>query len=115
MRVEERFLIKIFSGVLSAGLEVWCPDLLSPPDSIYNQVHEIVFTQTFKSVAASFAYRFLEPTPSGVNNPALLTDLFLTFGFSYMRNKVKVESREPGKLVDMKGENNCSRRRLRVS
>ncbi|KAJ6523266.1 hypothetical protein DFH09DRAFT_1330144 [Mycena vulgaris] len=92
------FLTGIFSQLLAAGFEQWCPDLLGPPDSVYNQAHEIIFIQTFKSAANSFAYRLLEPTPSGVNNHTLVTDLYRSFIFAYMRAKSKVDTNEPGKL-----------------
>ncbi|KAJ7920905.1 hypothetical protein B0H13DRAFT_2318958 [Mycena leptocephala] len=111
LRVEEAFLLKIFSGVLTAGLESWCPDVLSPPDTLYNQTHEIVFTQTLRSVGNSFAYRFLEPTPSGFDNPSLLIDIFNSFVFNYMRDKTRVDMKDPGKLSQNRDDNNASRRR----
>lgn len=114
LRVEEAFLLKIFSGVLTAGLESWCPDVLSPPDTLYNQTHEIVFTQTLRSVGNSFAYRFLEPTPSGFDNPSLLIDIFNSFVFNYMRDKTRVDMKDPGKLSQNRDDNNASRRRKAV-
>jgi hypothetical protein len=112
--VEEAFLLKIFSGVLTAGLESWCPDILSPPDTLYNQTHEIIFTQTLRSVGNSFAYRFLEPTPSKFDNPSLLIDIFNSFVFNYMRDKTRMDMKDPGELSQNWDDNNASRRRKAV-
>jgi hypothetical protein len=114
LRIEEAFLLKFFLGVLMAGLESWCPDVLSPPDTLYNQTHEIVFTQTLRCVCNSFAYRFLETTPSVFDNPSLLTDIFNNFVFNYMCHKTRVDMKDPGKLSQNRDDNNASRHRKAV-
>ncbi|KAJ6506587.1 hypothetical protein C8R45DRAFT_816813, partial [Mycena sanguinolenta] len=82
------------------GLETWVPDALGPPDSLYNLAHETVYFESFRQVATSFAYIFLAPTMSGVDNPDFVRDVMRSFPFSYMRNKAKIERNEPGKLAD---------------
>ncbi|KAJ6517774.1 hypothetical protein DFH09DRAFT_1098676 [Mycena vulgaris] len=66
LRIKDNFLTDIFSAVLTAGLIHWCPDLMSPSDKVYNKAHALIFIETFKSVAGSFAYRQLAPIPSGM-------------------------------------------------
>ncbi|KAJ7855345.1 hypothetical protein B0H13DRAFT_1903173 [Mycena leptocephala] len=109
--IPESCLLAIYSAVLSAGLDHWQPDMLSPPDTIYNRIHQMVYTHTFKFALAAFAYRFLQPTPSAFNNDALINDIFLSFTFFYMRGKSKAELKAPGKLLRNNEDNNTSRRR----
>ncbi|KAJ7119218.1 hypothetical protein C8R43DRAFT_1137103 [Mycena crocata] len=115
LEIKDIYLLTIFSALLSAGFTQWVPDLLAPPDSIYNQAHEIILIQTFKSVAGSFGYRLLEPTPSSIDNHNLVLDFYRNYAFSYMRNKAKVNLKQPGKLVQNKEEGNQSRRRKRLA
>lgn len=114
LRVHETFLIEIYSTVLAAGLARWCPDIHSPPDTAYNKAHAIVYTKSFKAVASAFAYRYSSPSPSGINNPALINDLLNSYVFSYMKEKARVEASSAGKLVQIREESNASRRRKRV-
>jgi hypothetical protein len=114
LEVKETHLLSAFSLVLAAGLEHWRPDLLGAPDSLYNQVHETVFLESFRKVAGNFSYVFLAPTVSGINNPTLIIDISRSFLFSYMRLKYRVEAKEPGKLAENRDNNNNSKRRGRV-
>ncbi|KAF8175304.1 hypothetical protein K438DRAFT_1458087, partial [Mycena galopus ATCC 62051] len=114
LKVKETFLIKLYGLVLTAGLDAWRPDIMGPPDSLYNQAHEIVYFESFRLLAGSFAYVFLAPTASGVNNATLIQDIGRAFLFSYMKHKAQVDRKEPGKLADNREDNNISRRRKRV-
>ncbi|KAJ7150884.1 hypothetical protein C8R43DRAFT_1127808 [Mycena crocata] len=114
LRIGDIYLTTIFSGLLSAGFTRWCPDILSPPDTVYNQAHEIIFIQTFKAVASSFAYRILGPIPSGIDNHTLIVDFARSFQYSYMLRKAMTDLKTPGKLEKNKDENNASRRRTRI-
>jgi hypothetical protein len=114
LEVKDTFLTIIFSRVLVAGLTHWCPDLMGPSDSPYNQVHETVYLETFRLVAGSFSYYFLAPSAAGVDNPILICDIFRSFTFSYTKHKAKVELRQPGKLASNKADNNSGKRRKRV-
>ncbi|KAJ6779226.1 hypothetical protein DFH09DRAFT_1404904 [Mycena vulgaris] len=111
LRIKDNFLTDIFSAVLTAGLIHWCPDLMSPSDTVYNKAHALIFIETFKSVAGSFAYRQLAPIPSGVNNHGMITRLFESFAFGYMRDKARAETKEAGKLAQNREDSNISRRR----
>ncbi|KAJ7226541.1 hypothetical protein B0H12DRAFT_1267593 [Mycena haematopus] len=115
LRIGDTYLTTIFSALLSAGFTQWVPDILSPHDTVYNQAHEIVFIQTFKAVANSFGYRTLGPMPSAINNHNLITDLYRSFGFAYMRNKAKLHLKDPLKLQRNKDDGNASRRRIRLA
>ncbi|KAJ6452863.1 hypothetical protein C8R47DRAFT_1168708 [Mycena vitilis] len=106
--VPETLLTLIYSAVLAAGLEYFLPDILSPPDTLYNQIHQLVFVQTFQIVCSAFAYKRLAPTPSGVKNDALIVQIYQSFIYHYMRDKTKVGS---ARLVQNREDNNTSRRR----
>ncbi|KAJ7362632.1 hypothetical protein DFH08DRAFT_930881 [Mycena albidolilacea] len=110
LEVKETHLLSAFSLVLAAGLEHWRPDLLGAPDSLYNQVHETVFLESFRKVAGNFSYVFLAPTVSGINKPTLIIDISRSFLFSYMKLKYRVEAKEPGKLAENRDNNNNSKR-----
>ncbi|KAJ7922127.1 hypothetical protein B0H13DRAFT_2306004 [Mycena leptocephala] len=113
--IGEPFLLTIFSAILHAGLEKWCPDINSPPDTLYNRAHEIVFVQTFHSVAIGLGYRSLCPTPAGINNFEMIKDLYHSYVFAYMKDKARVERAEAGKLAQNKEDNNAFRRLKRLS
>ncbi|KAJ6524070.1 hypothetical protein DFH09DRAFT_1096231 [Mycena vulgaris] len=115
LRIHETFIIEIYSGVLCAGLTAWRPDFSSPPDTPYNKAHSLVFVETFESVASSFAYRELAPMSSGINNHALITDLYRSYVFHYMKHKVRIEGKETGKLEKIQDGSNISRRRVRLT
>ncbi|KAJ7163396.1 hypothetical protein C8R43DRAFT_1123010 [Mycena crocata] len=106
--VPETLLTLIYSAVLAAGLEYFLPDILSPPDTLYNQIHQLVLVQTFQIVCSAFAYKRLAPTPSGVKNNALIVQIYQSFIYHYMRDKTKVGS---ARLVQNREDNNTSRRR----
>ncbi|KAJ6503722.1 hypothetical protein C8R45DRAFT_924067 [Mycena sanguinolenta] len=57
-KVKDTFLIMNFSLLLASGLESWVPNVFSPPDSLYNQAHGLVYVENFCFVASSFAYIF---------------------------------------------------------
>lgn len=114
LRVNDSFLTTIFSMLLTCGLTQWCPDVASPPDTLYNMAHELIFVESYKAVAGSFAYRHMSPTPAGTDNHAFITDVYHSFAFDYMRGKARVEKQEPGKLSQSQEESNQSRRRKRV-
>ncbi|KAK6988941.1 hypothetical protein R3P38DRAFT_2572359 [Favolaschia claudopus] len=115
LEIKETFLLSTYTMVLAAGLEVWCPDVLGAPDSLYNQVHETVFFESFRSANISYAYRIKGPTTTGTNNPALIRDIYLSFTYSYMRRKAQIELRTPGKLADNADEGRSRNRRARLA
>ncbi|KAJ7846584.1 hypothetical protein B0H14DRAFT_3867673 [Mycena olivaceomarginata] len=111
LEVKDTFLTIIFSRVLVAGLTHWCPDLMGPSDSPYNQVHKTVYLETFRLVAGSFSYYFLAPSAAGVDNPILICDIFCSFTLLYTKHKAKVGLRQPGKLALNKADNNSGKHR----
>ncbi|KAJ6474507.1 hypothetical protein DFH09DRAFT_1472995 [Mycena vulgaris] len=115
LRIHETFIIEIYSGVLCAGLTAWRPNFSSPPDTPYNKAHSLVLVETFKSVASSFTYRELAPMSSGINNHALITDLYHSYVFHYMKHKARIEGKETGKLEKIQDDSNISRRCVRLT
>ncbi|KAJ7061910.1 hypothetical protein B0H15DRAFT_981554, partial [Mycena belliarum] len=73
----------IFSGIFSAGLLEWRPDVIGgTPDSLYNRAHELVAIRTFQVVATAMAYRRLSPDLTKVKDVPLLTRLFRHYIYS---------------------------------
>ncbi|KAJ7123994.1 hypothetical protein C8R43DRAFT_1147738 [Mycena crocata] len=110
-RVKDNFLIAIFSAVLTAGLQKWCPDVLGAPDSLYNRVHQMVALETFQMVVAAFGYSHLSIDRTRVRNIILLNSLYENFVFSYWADLARGELRKPGSVAKKVTDNNVYRRR----
>ncbi|KAJ7209320.1 hypothetical protein GGX14DRAFT_453423 [Mycena pura] len=115
LRVKDTLQTAAFTAVLMAGLQYWCPDCLAPPDTPYNQVHELVFLETFRAIPVSTGFRFYEVLLSSVTNPQILLDFYPMCVFDYMAGKVKREQKEPGKLVQNRINNNAIKGRQRLA
>ncbi|KAJ6453303.1 hypothetical protein C8R47DRAFT_1083462 [Mycena vitilis] len=111
-RLKDRPLRIMFCGVVAAGLKKWCPDILGSPDSMYNQVHEMVAIETFQVVAAAFGYVHMNVDLSKVQNDMLLKDLYQSFVFSYLKGLVLKEMKKPGAVAKGITDSNIYRRRL---
>ncbi|KAJ6448316.1 hypothetical protein C8R47DRAFT_1231098 [Mycena vitilis] len=114
-RLKDRPLRIMFCGVVAAGLKKWCPDILGSPDSMYNQVHEMVAIETFQVVAAAFGYVHMNVDLSKVQNDMLLKDLYQSFVFSYLKGLVLKEMKKPGAVAKGITDSNIYRRRLAIA
>ncbi|KAJ7075270.1 hypothetical protein B0H15DRAFT_961763 [Mycena belliarum] len=98
--VKEHHLTTIFSGIFSAGLLEWRPDVIGgTPDSLYNRAHELVAIRTFQVVATAMAYRRLSPDLTRVKDVPLLTRLFRHYIYSVVKPKILKESLMAGSVV----------------
>ncbi|KAJ7632001.1 hypothetical protein DFH06DRAFT_1140346 [Mycena polygramma] len=114
-RMKDRPLRIMFCGVVAAGLKKWCPDILGSPDSMYNQVHEMVAIETFQVVAAAFGYVHMNVDLSKVQNDMLLKDLYQSFVFSYLKGLVLKEMKKPGAVAQGITDSNIYRRWQAIS
>lgn len=92
--VNEAHLLSMFIAVANAGL--WAPDVLGNVDSMYNALHQQIAILTFKTVAASFGYTFMNVNLSFLTDHHLLIAIYRNFVFSYMGDKACKEEKTPG-------------------
>ncbi|KAJ6583139.1 hypothetical protein DFH09DRAFT_1076292 [Mycena vulgaris] len=116
LRMKESLQLVMFSAVLSAGLEKWHPDVLGTPDSLYNQVHQIVALESFKVIAAAYGYVHMGVDTTKLGNLVMIQQFFESFLFSYMADLARKELRKgPGAVRKSIDNNNAYRRRLAMS
>ncbi|KAJ7746178.1 hypothetical protein DFH07DRAFT_963050 [Mycena maculata] len=76
-RIPEVHLATVFTMILKAGLQGFCPDLEGPVQSRYNQLHRHLAISGFRFLSSSFALSTLEVNPK----------------------KIKMERHRPGSLA----------------
>ncbi len=112
VRIGEDNLTLMFSTLGGLGLRRWRPNVLGDPNSQYNVVHEHVALVTFRRLVKQNTYAFMGVTPSMGDNIALQTRCYRSFVFSYLRELVMKEGREPGRVVkDVKNGLSYGRRK----
>ncbi|KAJ7197579.1 hypothetical protein GGX14DRAFT_667735 [Mycena pura] len=115
LRVKDTLQTVAFTAVLMAGLQYWCSDCLALPDTPYNQVHELVFLETFRAIAVSTGFRFYEVLLSSVTNPQILLDFYQMCVFDYMAGKLALkwtgflaEDKWPDRVIDLVRGPHCN-------
>lgn len=98
-RINELHLLSMFNAVANAGLNQWAPDVLGTVESMYNALHEEIAVSTFKNVAASFGYSFMNVDLSFLTNHTFLVKLYRSFVFGYMAQIARRESKSPGRIA----------------
>ncbi|KAF5371871.1 hypothetical protein D9615_009520 [Tricholomella constricta] len=105
-RVPENALRMMFGTIHSFGLSSWCPDLIGgTPTSSYNGALESIAIWTFEQSASIFAYQHLSPNLCYLKDTIMIQKLYRNFLWSYMKDLVLKEQKEPGSLVRAKQEN----------
>ncbi|KAF9063628.1 hypothetical protein BDP27DRAFT_1426711 [Rhodocollybia butyracea] len=77
----------------------WAPDVLGTVESMYNALHEHLALSTFKVIAASFGYTFMNVDLSFLQNHGFLVKLYRSFVFGHMADKARRESKTPGRVA----------------
>lgn len=98
-RIPEIHLATVFTMILKAGLQGFCPDLEGPVQSRYNQLHRHLAVSGFQFLSASFALCALEVNPKVAENTALLCDMYDNYIYGTLAQKIKIERRRPGSLA----------------
>jgi hypothetical protein len=112
--MKDAALLRIFSAVHLAGLTKFLPDVLGAPDSMYNQVHQMVAVQTFMATAAGFGYAHMNIDLSKAQNIDLIDQFYENFVFSYLADLLRAEMKKPGALNKSISDGNIYRRRIGV-
>lgn len=97
------------------GLENWRPDVLSDPDSHYNQAHQLVHLKTFQHALLGNFYAKHRPDVDIIkNNLALATRMYVNYVFKRQRELAKLELKTPGEVAKRAEDTNAYRRRKEV-
>ncbi|KAF9060013.1 hypothetical protein BDP27DRAFT_1430579 [Rhodocollybia butyracea] len=94
--IDQDHLLAMFTTISNAGLSRWAPDVLGAVESMYNALHEQLALSTFKNVAASFGYTFMNVDLSFLQNHTFLVKLYRNFVFGYMAEKARKDGKAPG-------------------
>ncbi|KAE9387537.1 hypothetical protein BT96DRAFT_1005010 [Gymnopus androsaceus JB14] len=104
--------IRIILGMVKAsGLKNWKPDILSGPDTLYNQLHQQVFNKTFEATVVNFGYRHLQVAFHHLENAHLIDKLYNNYLFSYWRSMLRRETKERGSVEKALARNKVYKRR----
>ncbi|KAJ7501166.1 hypothetical protein B0H11DRAFT_1993870 [Mycena galericulata] len=98
-RIPEVHLATVFTMILKAGLQGFCPDLEGPVQSRYNQLHRHLAVSGFQFLSSSFALSALEVNIKVADNTALLGDMYDHYVYGTLAQKIKMERRRPGSLA----------------
>ncbi|KAJ7882547.1 hypothetical protein B0H14DRAFT_3128775 [Mycena olivaceomarginata] len=90
-RLPHHHLASVFTMILKAGLQGFCPDLEGPVQSNYNELHRHLAVSGFQFLAESYALSALE-----VNNKVAANSCQHR---APLRYKTKMERRRPGSLA----------------
>lgn len=104
----------MFTAVLRAGLRSFCPDILGPPNSVYNQLHRHLAVSTFQQVASAFGYTALGVNITFTRDYHLLSQFYDTFVFGTLKNNTRLEAKGAGRLAESLKKTNTYRRRTTV-
>ncbi|KAJ6450953.1 hypothetical protein C8R47DRAFT_1170681 [Mycena vitilis] len=97
-RIPENHLATVFTMILKAGLQGFCPDLEGPVQSTYNQLHRHLAVSGFQFLASSWALCALEVNVNVAANTELLCDIYDHFTYGTLAQKTRMERRRPGSL-----------------
>ncbi|KAG6884577.1 hypothetical protein C0992_006071, partial [Termitomyces sp. T32_za158] len=115
-RVPENALRMIFATVHSFGLPAWRPDLVGgTATSLYNGALEMIAIWTFEQAAATFAYQHFSPNLTYLHDMSVIQKLYRNFVWSYIRNLVMKEKKEPGSIARSLQENKAYKNRQELT
>ncbi|KAJ7137193.1 hypothetical protein C8R44DRAFT_869253 [Mycena epipterygia] len=97
-RIPESHLATVFTMILKAGLQGFCPDLEGPVQSTYNQLHRHLAVSGFQFLSASFALSALEVNAKFAEDTDLLCDMYDNYTYGTLAQKTKMERCRPGSL-----------------
>ncbi|KAJ6463052.1 hypothetical protein C8R47DRAFT_1238749 [Mycena vitilis] len=97
-RIPEAHLATVFTMILKAGLQGFCPDLDGPVQSTYNQLHRHLAVSGFQFLSSSLAMCTLEVNLQVAEDTDLLCDMYDNYVYGTLAQKTKMERRRPGSL-----------------
>lgn len=97
-RIPEPHLATVFTMVLKAGLQGFCPDVEGPVQSAYNQLHRHLAVSGFQFLAGSLALAALDVNVQIAKDTSLLNDMFDHYVYGTLAQRTRMETRRPGSL-----------------
>ncbi|KAJ7640002.1 hypothetical protein DFH06DRAFT_1478028 [Mycena polygramma] len=97
-RIPEAHLATVFTMILKAGLQGFCPDLDGPVQSTYNQLHRHLAVSGFQFLSSSLAMCAVEVNLKVAEDTDLLCDMYDNYVYGTLAQKTKMERRRPGSL-----------------
>ncbi|MBW0514326.1 hypothetical protein O181_054041 [Austropuccinia psidii MF-1] len=109
------FLIKyVVTSLARLGIRRWAPDLNEASDTLYNEACRVSALQTFRQIAISGAYEYMNINLVYLENIQLLTNVYNHFVHWYMAQRFKKEAKEAGKHAKDQERRAVLRYRLRL-
>ncbi|KAJ7782587.1 hypothetical protein DFH07DRAFT_949385 [Mycena maculata] len=97
-RIPGQHLATVFTMILKAGLQGFCPDVEGPVQSEYNQLHRHLAVSGFQFLAGSLALAALEVNVQISKDIGLLNDMFDHYVYGTLAQRTRMETRRPGSL-----------------
>ncbi|KAJ7732742.1 hypothetical protein DFH07DRAFT_968314 [Mycena maculata] len=91
-------LVTVFTMILKAGLQGFCPDVEGPVQSAYNQLHHHLAVSGFRFLASLFALAALDVNVQISKDTSLLNNMFDHYVYGTLAQRTRMETRHPGSL-----------------
>lgn len=104
-RFEETHVGLIKATLARHGLRAFAPDLCQSPYSLYNNVHRIVATDTFRQLLLARAYEPFDANPKYASEVEFLVKLYDHHMHHYWQGRYEQEIKNPGTLKAIEEEN----------
>ncbi|MBW0509718.1 hypothetical protein O181_049433 [Austropuccinia psidii MF-1] len=112
--LENFYFLYIRSLLSKLSIHVWAPDLEEEPGFLYNESCRTVAIMTFRQLACSGAYQYMQAKLKYLNNISLLHCTYDHYFHYLMSEKYKKEIKEAGKNLDKDQKRVSQQRRHRV-
>ncbi|KAJ7894963.1 hypothetical protein B0H14DRAFT_2558989 [Mycena olivaceomarginata] len=96
--IPEVYLASVFTMIMKASLQSFCPDLEGPVQSNYNQLHRHLAVSGFQFFATSFALGALDVNIKVADDTMLLFDMYDNYVYGTLAQKTKMERHRPGSV-----------------
>ncbi|KAJ7729881.1 hypothetical protein B0H14DRAFT_3169164 [Mycena olivaceomarginata] len=97
-RISRVYLASVFTMIMKAGLQSFCPDLEGPVQSNYNQLHCHLAVSGFQFLTTSFALGALDVNVKVADDTMLLFDMYDNYVYGTLAQKTKMERRRPSSV-----------------
>ncbi|KAJ7052383.1 hypothetical protein C8F01DRAFT_1170971, partial [Mycena amicta] len=110
-RIPEQHLSLAFDAIQRAGLRAFCPDVVGPVQSTYNQIHRHLAVTTFQTAVRILGLHGLETDIRVVDNYGLLADVYENYVYGRLARTTTTERNNPGSLAASSASQVVVRRR----
>ncbi|MBW0493955.1 hypothetical protein O181_033670 [Austropuccinia psidii MF-1] len=97
VNIQQFYIYYIKATLAKLGIRAWAPDFEDAPNSLFNEACRISSLMTFRQIAASRAYQYMQSHLSYAKNLGLLRSAYNHFVHYVMTEKYKKEAKEAGR------------------